>query len=130
MKTNKKIALNAELRKPSKTFNGYHKYEITIQNPNGTIEKVPAYGKDLQDALSRVVHDDKVKTILPKIERIPLWFWSVLWLAIIGTTTVQVLKYYDTLGDWSGVVYMGIVVLLASITMSITNYFKLKNTEK
>ena len=51
-------AIHAELRKESKSFDGWLKYEITIQYPNGKTEQVPAYGKDLQDALSRVAHDN------------------------------------------------------------------------
>ena len=56
----KRKAVQAELRKESKTFKGWLKYEVTIQNVNGSTEVVPAYGKDLQDALSRVAHDEKI----------------------------------------------------------------------
>ena len=56
-------AVHAELRKESATFNGWLKYEVTIQEEDGSIDKVPAYGKDLQDALGRVVHDEKVLRI-------------------------------------------------------------------
>ena len=62
----KRKAIHAELRKESKTFEGWLKYEVTIQEEDGKTSKVPAYGKDLQDALSRVVHDEKV-------EKLPGW---------------------------------------------------------
>ena len=53
----KKRAIRAELRKESKTFPGYFKYELDVQFKDGTIKKnIPAYGKDLQDALSRTVY--------------------------------------------------------------------------
>ena len=58
---NKKIATNAVLRKESKSFPGWFKYEVTLKDSNGIETRIPAYGKDLQDALSRVVHDDKIK---------------------------------------------------------------------
>ena len=56
-------AIHAELRKGSIAFDGWLKYEVTIEHPNGKQEKVPAYGKDLQDALSRVAHDKKVEQL-------------------------------------------------------------------
>ena len=65
-------AIHAELRKESKSFDGWLKYEVTIEYPNGKTEQVPAYGKDLQDALSRVAHDKKVEKLarinLPTIQ--------------------------------------------------------------
>ena len=67
MKKRKKIAINAELRKESKSFDGWFKYEVTIKNEDGKTQVVPAYGKDLQDALSRVVHDENVKKIETKV---------------------------------------------------------------
>ena len=63
----KKKAINAVYRKDSESFPEWLKYEVTILSEDGEISKVPAYGKDLQDALSRVVHDDKVKKIEKKV---------------------------------------------------------------
>ena len=71
MKKQKAKVLNATLRKESETFNGYFKYEVEIENEDLSTEKVPAYGKDLQDALSRVVHDRRVEKILPVVKKIP-----------------------------------------------------------
>ena len=80
----KRKAIHAQLRKESKTFEGWLKYEVTIQNPDGTTEKVPAYGKDLQDALSRVVHDEKVEKINQKVRTIPHWAWATGWFGYLG----------------------------------------------
>lgn len=80
----KRKAIHAQLRKESKTFEGWLKYEVTIQNEDGTTELVPAYGKDLQDALSRVVHDEKVEKINRKVRVVPLWGWAAAWFGYLG----------------------------------------------
>ena len=59
----KQKVIDVKYRKESKTFPEWMKYEVTLLNEDGTTNKIPAYGKDLQDALSRVVHDSKVEKI-------------------------------------------------------------------
>ena len=80
----KRKAIHAELRKESQSFDGWLKYEITIQNKDGSVEKVPAYGRDLQDALSRVVHDEKVEKIQKKVRFVPWWGWAATWFGYLG----------------------------------------------
>ena len=82
----KRKVVRAELRKESETFPDYFKYEVDIQEEDGSItEKVPAYGKDLQDALSRVVHDERVVTLSKKVRIVPWWGWVILWFAYLLT---------------------------------------------
>ena len=83
----KRKAIHAEYRKSSESFPDWLKYEITILNENGTTEKVPAYGKDLQDALSRVVHDERVEKITKKTKVIPWWGWVASWFGYLGFIT-------------------------------------------
>ena len=80
----KRKAIHAELRKESQTFDGWLKYEVTIQDKDGSIEKVPAYGRDLQDALSRVVHDEKIEKINKKVRVVPWWGWASAWFGYLG----------------------------------------------
>lgn len=80
----KKKAIHAEYRKTSESFPDWLKYEITILNEDGTTEKVPAYGKDLQDALSRVVHDEKVEKLTEKTNFIPWWGWVIIWFSYLS----------------------------------------------
>ena len=76
----RRVATNATLRKESKTFDGWLKYEVEVKNEDGSVETVPAYGKDLQDALQRVVHDETVKKIETKvIRKIPETGWAFAW---------------------------------------------------
>ena len=56
----KRKAIDVKYRKDSESFPDYLKYEVTVLNEDGTTEVIPAYGKDLQDALSDVVDDEMV----------------------------------------------------------------------
>jgi len=120
-------AIHAELRKESKKFDGWLKYEVTIQHPDGTTEQVPAYGKDLQDALSRVAHDKKVE----KLTRINLPTISTIFLIVLALTTFTTIGYnLDRLGDSTGPVVISAVVVLATLTLSVGNWFSIRNTDK
>lgn len=127
MKKVKAKAIHAKLRHESSTFNGYLKYEVTIKNPDGSIEIVPAYGKDLQDALSRVVHDEKVMKVKPIIDKIPLVVWVLLWFIFIGVYTFQIQKFQIVSPEWAGIVYITGVVGLTVMILSVRNWFKLRN---
>ena len=80
----KRKAIHAEYRKTSESFPDWLKYEITVLDENGKTEKIPAYGKDLQDALSRVVHDEKVEKIGKTARVIPWWGWVLTWFGYLG----------------------------------------------
>lgn len=110
----KKKAIHAEYRKTSESFPDWLKYEITILNEDGSTEKVPAYGKDLQDALSRVVHDEKVEKLAQKTNFIPWWGWVILWFSYLGTISYlwQVSGNTDILGIGMLSVMSLIVVLM------------------
>ena len=72
MTKNKKIrrkAIDCKLVKESNTYQGYFKYIVTIQETDGSISKQPTYGKDMQDAMKRLVrseHADKVVEVVEK----------------------------------------------------------------
>ena len=57
MKTRRK-AIDCTLIRESKDHPGYFKYQVTIQELDGTTHVVPAYGKDMEDALERCGHRD------------------------------------------------------------------------
>jgi len=125
----KRKAVQVELRKESETFEGWLKYEVTIQNMDGTFETVPAYGKDLQDALSRVVHDERVLKIEKKTKRIPDFIWVTLWFGYISGWTL--LTYELSPKD----TYRGFFLLigLAFITFVVFGakiWFKRRNISK
>jgi len=125
----KKIAIHAELRKESQTFDGYLKYEVTIKNHDGSIEKVPAYGKDLQDALSRVVHDEMVVELEKKIvKKLPATAWVIAWF--LGLSLLAVLTTNYIKSEYVGLWFVAIITGYTSATLSISNWFTLRNRAK
>ena len=129
MKQNRKV-LNVKYRKDSKTFPDWMKYEIEILNEDGSVDIIPAYGKDLQDALSRVEHDSKVEKVSKVIKKIPDFIWLVLWFSFISVLTTYVMSNLDLFGAWAGSIFVGGMLLVTGITMSIHNWFTLRNRDK
>ena len=68
-KSNKRKAIDCKLVKESSTYEGYFKYIVTVEDVDGSISKHPSYGKDMQDAIRRLVrseHADKVVQVVEK----------------------------------------------------------------
>lgn len=120
-------AIHAELRKGSQTFDGWLKYEVTIEYPNGKKEKVPAYGKDLQDALSRVAHDKKVEELSKT--KLPVITIAVI-ATLIGVSFTLIGINAEKLGDAVGPVILGTVAVLTTLAISVNNWFSLQSKEK
>ena len=80
----KQKVIDVKYRKDSQTFPKWMKYEVTLLNEDGSTEKIPAYGKDLQDALSRVVHDKKLEKIGKTTKVVPWWGWALAWFGYLG----------------------------------------------
>jgi len=86
----KQKIINVSYRKESKTFPEWLKYEVTIMNENGSEELIPAYGKDLEDAISRIKHDKRVQIVERTTRKIPVFFWLCMWvLYMTGITALQ-----------------------------------------
>jgi hypothetical protein len=125
----KRKAIHAELRKESQTFDGWLKYEVTIQNEDGSTEKVPAYGKDLQDALSRVVHDEKVQKLEKRTKRIPDLVWAILWFGYMFGWTMLTYEVspYD---KFDGLFFVGGIALITGVTVWAKAWFRKRNISK
>jgi hypothetical protein len=123
-----KKVIKATLRKESESFKGWLKYEITIKNfENGLIETIPAYGKDLQDALNRVVHDEKVEKIKNTTSKVPTFVWVLMWLGYI----MGLYFYVITLPlQYTGLVFiLGIMCITFTIGY-LSNWLKYRNKFK
>jgi len=80
-KFSRRRALECKFVEKSKKNPGYLKYEVTIGEKDGTVHTQPVYGKDMQDALSRLINIERTVKIEKKMERNPLIFfltWMVL----------------------------------------------------
>jgi len=125
----RKKAIRVEYRKESESFPEWLKYEVTVLNEDGTTENVPAYGKDLQDALSRVVHDEKVEKITRRTKRVPDLVWVIMWFGyMFGLVQLTILQSgYD---EFDGLFFIGGMVILTTAILSIKNWFRLRNQDK
>ena len=80
-KYDRRRALDCKLLKKSDTYPGYYKYVVTIGEKDGTIHKQPAYGKDMQDALQRLLWKQRTE----KIEkRFGMGWVFVAWVVTMG----------------------------------------------
>jgi hypothetical protein len=93
----KQKVIDVHYRKDSNAFPDWMKYEVTLLNEDGTEEKIPAYGRDLQDSLSRVAHDKKVKAVERKVEKAPIGVWLVTWLSYMGSISALAVAYNSPL---------------------------------
>ena len=73
MKKDRRRAIHCEMLEPSKTSPGYFKYQITIRELDGTEHIVPAYGKDMQDAIERLLWNERVDVVMEKKVTIPIF---------------------------------------------------------
>jgi hypothetical protein len=119
----KQKVIDVKYRKESKSFPDWMKYEITILNENGSTSKLPAYGKDLQDALSRVVHDNKVEKLHTKVSKLPLWSWVLMWFVYAGA-----LATYTSLSISNGWVF-NIGMVLPIITVTLLNRWSIEQNK-
>ena len=125
----KQKVINATYRKDSQTFPDWLKYEVELLNEDGSIDKIPAYGKDLQDALSRVVHDQRVDKVEKQTRRIPDIVWVILWFGyILGWTmlTYEVSDYRK----FDGLFFIGGIALITGVTLWAKSWFRRRNINK
>ena len=82
-KFSRRRALECKFVEKSKKNPGYLKYEVTIGEKDGTVHTQPVYGKDMQDALSRLINTERTVKIEKKMERNPSIFF-LIWLAVMA----------------------------------------------
>ena len=125
----KRKVLNVTYRKDSNKFADWMKYEIEIMNEDGSTEMIPAYGKDLQDALRRVVHDEKVEIVEEKTKRIPTMVWVVLWFGyIFGLTELSV--RIDESNTVRSIVFLSGFMFITGVVLWAKAWFRQRNLDK
>ena len=88
-KFDRRRALNCKLIRPSRTNKGYYKYQVTIGEKDGTVHTEPAYGKDMQDAISRLINIERTNRFENKLNNVWLvviWLAVMVWPAILAST--------------------------------------------
>lgn len=117
VKSNKprRMAIQAEWQRDSESAPGFNKYFITIREVDGTERKVPAYGRDMQDALSRIVRQERTEKLVETTERIPDFVYVMLFLGTLGVgatlSTTADNPLYFAVGAGALVLLVGIFML-------------------
>ena len=106
-KFNRRRATDCKLLEKSKNHDGYCKYLVTIRELDGTVHKQPAYGKDMQDALSRLMNKERTVKIERKLESNTGWIF-LIWLVLMGTPAILM----DSKTPWFLLYVFGSVILL------------------
>ena len=123
----KQKVIDVKYRKDSTKFPEWMKYEVTLLNEDGSTEIIPAYGKDLQDALSRVVHDSKINKLEPKIKNIPAVVWAMLWFGYVIALSIY---SFDLPEGWNASIFL-LGIALITLTVGYTSiWFKKRNVDK
>jgi len=120
----KQKVIDVHYRKDSNQFPDWMKYEVTLLNEDGSEEKIPAYGKDLQDSLSRVNHDKKVEIVEKKFQKTPPWVWLVTWLSYMGSISALAVEYSSPL-----ILSVGLAVA-AAVGIYMQWWFRNRNIDK
>jgi hypothetical protein len=116
MKSRRK-AVKAELLRESVDHPGYYKYKVTIQELDGTVHDVPAYGKDMQDAIERLVWTERIDKVTSAKGIMPVF--AALLLAIVATGGMIGVIRNNPLWVLGGLAVAGISLWISNM---VTNY--------
>ena len=119
-KFSRRRALECKFVEKSKKNPGYLKYEVTIGEKDGTVHTQPVYGKDMQDALSRLINKERTVKVEKKLEsNTGLIFFS--WLILMGTPAIF-FGGHNT--PWMLVYTMGTIIVAMVLAALWYNYIK------
>lgn len=117
MKARRK-AIDCTLIRESKDHPGYFKYSVKIQEVDGTTHVVPAYGKDMEDALERLVWSERRDKVIKKKATTPIliaaWLTTIIVPSIIAAITDNPAWVLGALG---------LSILLAVAAVQVDKYF-------
>jgi len=88
-KFNRRRALECKLVEKSKNNPGYLKYMVTIGEKDGSKHTQPAYGKDMQDALSRLINKERTIKVEKKLNNINPFMVFLIWLGVMGWPAIM-----------------------------------------
>ena len=115
----KRKAVDCVLIRESRTNEGYFRYNVTIEEKDGRKHVVPTYGVDMQDAISRLIWNERlykvgksntysvvflicwlttiiVPSIMAAIYNNPVWiFCAIAFSMLLGFVMVWVDKHFN-----------------------------------
>ena len=108
-------ALDCKLIGQSDIDPKYFRYEVTIQEADGSVHKVPAFGRDMQDALSRLVWNERTDAVSKFASKRP-WMQVVPMLSlfcVLGIFAIQSKTHDNPMWILSGLGALGVIVGMA-----------------
>tara|TARA_R110002050_G_scaffold220386_2_gene356236 strand:- start:883 stop:1263 length:381 start_codon:yes stop_codon:yes gene_type:complete len=118
-KYDKRRALFCKLLGKSKSYEGYYKYLVTIGEKDGTIHKQPVYGRDMQNALNRLMNKELTIKVEKKLETgwvFFAWLLAMSWPALIyGVNGIEGNMWWITLS-------LGSILVMTIIAVWWYNY--------
>jgi hypothetical protein len=106
-KYNRRRAIDCTLIGRSKNNPGYCKYMITIAELDGTIHKQPAYGKDMQGALSRLINRERSLVLESNIGAGTMF---LMWMVFMGVPAIYMNHYNSPVYILYGFLCIGLVI--------------------
>lgn len=100
-KFNQRRALECKLIRRSTSHPNEFRYDLEIGDKDGSITKVPAYGKDMQDAISRHIWTERSIQIVRVFSKLENWF------ALAWFITLAIPAYFATEHNSPGWVFGG-----------------------
>ena len=119
-KYTRRRAIDCKIIARSKSNPGYCKYMITIAELDGTIHKQPAYGKDMQGALSRLMNTERTVKVEKKLEN-NTGLIFLAWLLLMGGPAM-IFGAGNT--PWMLVYTFGTIITLMAVAGIWYNYIK------
>ena len=105
-------ALDCKLIGQSDIDPKYFRYEVTIQEANGDVNKAPAFGRDMQDALSRLVWNERTEAVSKFADKKP-WMQVVPMLSlfcVLGIFAIQSKTHNDPIWILAGLGTLGAII--------------------
>ena len=119
-KYSRRRAIDCKLIEKSKAHSGYCKYLVTIAELDGTIHKQPVYGKDMQDALSRLINTERTVKVERKLEtNTGLIFLA--WLMVMG---IPAIFFGASNTPWMLVYTFSTIIVLMIVATLWYNYIR------
>jgi len=119
MKKNRRRAIHAELVRESKDNPGYFRYNITIKEKDGSEHVVPAYGKDMQDAIERLIWNERVDKVTKSKILAPSF--AIFLLGIVALSGMFGVIYDNPLWVAGGLGFCGVSLLLTGLINAYLN---------
>lgn len=110
-------ALDCKLVGQSDIDPKYFRYEVTIQEANGEVYVAPAFGRDMQDALSRLVWTERTQAVSKLAGKRP-WLQIVPLLSlfcVLGMFAVQSSVDNNPMWILAGLAALGTILAVAVV---------------